>query len=641
MLLYNCFRANCGFKGGRRILGLNKKESLPPFNLRRLDRLDEKNLRKKTFNLPDVVEEPLSQEQLNFFYRRRISPETLRRCNIFATRGKEGKGIYLSVLKNQVSEAICFPYYFDGKMVNIKYRASPKAFWQTPAARKVVFGYDDALADLKRQGQMQKAWKSNANTKHFPYQRQLIIVEGEMDKLALNEAGYWNVVSVPDGAPSSIRDGPIYSYRDRKFDYLLACKNLFSWAEEVVLATDMDGPGQALREELARRLGRSRCKLVVFPAQGANIQQINKGALATLKHMQKDLKRATVKKQVDDAYKLMRLFQTMNERFEGGFRKDANDVLVMDGPKVLQECIAAAEDLPISSLDPFRDYTQGLQHIFDNNIRCDLKYSSGWRNLDHFYKVAPGEVTIVTGIPNSGKSEWLDALLLNLAKNYSWNFAIYSLEKKVIDHARHLVEKHIGKPLLENFYVNGHTRMSSRETEEAVNFIDRHFYLIRDGKKLPKIDWVVEKAELALFRYGINGLVIDPYNDVDTGKPTTIYETEYVNRMLFLIKRFAQFNNIHVWFVAHPRILRDYKNQAPTLYDIAGSVNTIDIHRPFRNEANDLAKKLVLIKVGNVRNNIEGQIGQTLLQCNSVNGSYLVPEKFILLKYLKKLGGSM
>merc|ERR1711959_62130 len=154
---------------------------------------------------------------------------------------------------------------------------------------------------------------------------------------------------------------------------------------------------------------------------------------------------------------------------------------------------------------------------------------------------------------------------------------------------------------------------------EAFNFIDRHFYLIRDEEKLPKIDWVIEKAELALFRCGIKGLVIDPYNDLNTERPHNVYETEYVNKMLSLIKRFALFNNIHVWFVAHPRILRDYKNHAQTVYDISGLAhfanktdNVITIHRPFRNEADEMAKKLVLVQVQKVRSKVARQIGRTL-----------------------------
>ena len=44
--------------------------------------------------------------------------------------------------------------------------------------------------------------------------------------------------------------------------------------------------------------------------------------------------------------------------------------------------------------------------------------------------MVPGELTIVTGVPNSGKSEWIDALLINLALREQWTFAMCSMENK-------------------------------------------------------------------------------------------------------------------------------------------------------------------------------------------------------------------
>ena len=48
-----------------------------------------------------------------------------------------------------------------------------------PRAEKVLFGLDDCAGATE-----------------------IIVVEGEMDKLALEEAGFRHVVSVPDGAPA-------------------------------------------------------------------------------------------------------------------------------------------------------------------------------------------------------------------------------------------------------------------------------------------------------------------------------------------------------------------------------------------------------------------------------------------------------
>lgn len=88
--------------------------------------------------------------------------------------------------------------------------------------------------------------------------------------------------------------------------------------------------------------------------------------------------------------------------------------------------------------------------------------------MDQIYKVVPGELTIVTGVPNSGKSEWIDALLVNLAVQNGWTFALCSMEKSVRHHARQLLEKYVGKPFFDKAIYSkdkGLRRMSAEELE--------------------------------------------------------------------------------------------------------------------------------------------------------------------------------
>ena len=77
-------------------------------------------------------------------------------------------------------------------------------------------------------------------------------------------------------------------------------------------------------------------------------------------------------------------------------------------------------------------------------------------------------------------------------------------------------------------------------------------------------------------RFGIRGLVIDPYNELDHQRPSSMNETEYVSQMLTHMKRFAQHHDVHVWFVAHPRQMREWKGDPPNLYDISGSAHFIN-----------------------------------------------------------------
>ena len=76
--------------------------------------------------------------------------------------------------------------------------------------------------------------------------------------------------------------------------------------------------------------------------------------------------------------------------------------------------------------------------------------------------------------------------------------------------------------------------------------------------------------------FGIRGLVIDPYNELDHQRPPGVSETEYVSQMLTKIKRFAQHYDAHVWFVAHPKQLQQWRGDAPNLYDISGSAHFVN-----------------------------------------------------------------
>lgn len=95
---------------------------------------------------------------------------------------------------------------------------------QTPGTERILYGVDDV---------------KNA--------AEIIIVEGEMDKLALEEAGLHNVISVPDGAPRAVKEGELPPPEaDTKFQYLWNCRAVLDQAVRIVLATDSDAPGQVV-----------------------------------------------------------------------------------------------------------------------------------------------------------------------------------------------------------------------------------------------------------------------------------------------------------------------------------------------------------------------------------------------------------
>lgn len=122
-------------------------------------------------------------------------------------------------------------------------------------------------------------------------------------------------------------------------------------------------------------------------------------------------------------------------------------MLLLDGPETLRLLIDNPRPYPIRGLFGFDDFVDDIYRYYEAGDESGV--STGWASLDTLYRVVPGELTIVTGVPNSGKSEWLDALLVNLAHAQGWTFAMCSMEKSVRHHARQLLEKYVGRPFFD------------------------------------------------------------------------------------------------------------------------------------------------------------------------------------------------
>ena len=134
--------------------------------------------------------------------------------------------------------------------------------------------------------------------------------------------------------------------------------------------------------------------------------------------------------------------------------------------------------------------------------------------MDELFTVAPGQLTIVTGLPNSGKSEFLDQIMINLAQNNSWKFAVASFENPPAFHIAKLAEKITQRP----FFKGLNPRMDDDHLNEAFEFIDNHFVFLdsRDGA-VSTIDSLIERFKQSVMRLGVRGIIIDPYNMIFSG----------------------------------------------------------------------------------------------------------------------------
>ena len=454
----------------------------------------------------------------DFFNSRGISKNTYEAFNVFS----------------EDSTWIGFPYNgYDKKCDNIKYRSKDKKFRQTKNPKKSLYNY----------GNVRDA-------------EEVIFVEGEMDCLAVAEAGFLNVTTLPDGAPAEAK----YKEGDKRFEPL---KTHPLKADKIILFVDNDDAGKNLRAELLHRFGKDKCWRVRLP-DGC---------------------------------------------------KDANEVLLKHGALKLSQLIKSAPAYPVDGLYNAYAYANDVFDLYEGNF--DKPVEIGYESLDRIYKIMRGTFHVWTGIPNHGKSSFLDQCLIELAKKHKWKFALFSPEHSTKMHIRRLAMMYSGKSFDPN--ING--RMTQDDLTLAMNFINDHFYFIETKDHTPNIQRILETARGAIKKFGCDCLIIDPYNEVDASRRGSQREDEHIKNFISECKRFSKLLDVTTFVVAHPTKMPKQESGGyapPTAYDISGAAHwsnqadaVITIHRDFESDT----MRVITRKIR--EQGLYGQIGEAVFWYNS------------------------
>lgn len=387
------------------------------------------------------------------------------------------------------------------------------------------------------------------------------IVEGEMDLLALHECGVQAVLTPPNGAPSVETD-----IASAPLDYLEPALPVLEAARRVILAGDMDEPGRRFTEELARRIGREKCWRVEWP----------------------------------------------------GGHKDANDVLMHDGPDAVRRALDAAIPYPVDGVTGPLDYLdivrQGMS-VKQAGVACP-----DWPALSQLYRVSEGQLTVLVGVPSSGKSQFMNALMMQITQAQGWKFGVFSPEYWPLDRlTSDLIECYTGKS--NNHADTGH--MTPEEAEAAVRAIADRFHFI--SPETPTVDEILARARALVFREGIKGLVIDPWTEIDRGGWAGS-ATDWIETNLKRFRRFGRQYGVHVFILVHPTKIHPMRYEKDAdgstiepivgLYDAADSrhwANMADCFLSIRRHREN-PKKPVEVHVLKIRFRDNGRLGVALLE---------------------------
>lgn len=465
---------------------------------------------------------PMSAKALAWFKGRGISEATLLALKV--TEGMEWMP-----QKNGPANTVQFNYYKNRELVNTKFRTGDKCFKLCKDAELLPYNID-AIKGCK----------------------ECIITEGEMDALSFYECGRHDVVSVPNGANSNL------DYLD---DYI---EEYFDDKETIFIASDIDTKGVVLRDELIRRFGVERCRVLEY----------------------------------------------------GDGCKDANEHLQKYGRESLLQCLDNAPEIKVDGVFTVSDFEQSLDALFENGMQKGL--TVGHDNLDELISFETKRLCIVTGIPGNGKSEFIDELAERLNMRYGWRFAYFSPENAPLAyHASKLIEKFTGKRF-------DRQHLNYAEYRQVKEHLETNFYFISPSDNY-KIDNILDKAKYLVRRRGIKALVIDPYNRIEHEYERGQREDQYISLFLDKLMRFAQINDVMIILMAHPTKLSKNKDsvvEAPTLYDISGAAHFynktdfgIVVHR-------DRVNDTVEVHVQKVKFRHLGKVGTAYFKYNLNNGRY-------------------
>ena len=492
-----------------------------------------KGASEKEYTRPEpYVEQLLKSKATQWFEGRGISQKTLTDLRV-------GEGLEYMPQTGKKENTIQFNYIIGDQLINVKYRDGRKNFKLYKGAEKVFYninsivGYDDC-----------------------------IITEGEMDVLALHEAGITNAISVPNGA----------TLHHNNLDYLDNCIDYFEDKQKIILAVDTDEPGLALRKELVRRLGAEVCFLVDF----------------------KDC-------------------------------KDANEYLIKYGKEKLKETISRARAYPLENVTTFKDIEGDVTDFVKNGFKPGFQV--GLPNFDRIFSTYTGQFITVTGIPSSGKSDFVDQMVVGYNQNYNWKTAFASPENAPnYLHAHKLMRKVWGD-------MPRRDDIGGSKWNEVADHVNDNFFFI-DMEKYT-LESVLRKGAELVKRKGIKCLVIDPFNKVRDKNASSIDVNIYTMEYLTKIETFAKKYDVLVFIVAHPTKMyknSDGKIEEPNMYNIKGGGEWYDasyhgllVHRDY--EAKNTKVKVLKVKFQNLGENG----GECFFTWEPKSGSF-IPQEILELE---------
>lgn len=397
-----------------------------------------------------------------------------------------------------------------------------------------------------------------------------VVTEGENDTIAVIQSGHEWCVSVPDGAPDPRTRKPEEEAESReeaerreaqgKYAFVFNNRERIEKVQRWIIAVDNDPAGQLLAADVVSRLNPAKCRFVVYP--------------------------------------------------EGC--KDMNDVLHKHGARAVMQLLEDAKPYPLDGIFELNDYPD-----LPPNKPC----TTGWHTMDRHMGLFPGCLYGITGVPSHGKTTWTTNLMKNMSEAERWRHLIFTPEMPIKPYFRDKLRCQVADMSLERLLSD------PQKLREVDAFINEYFKFIdRDRRNLEPIsvETIIDRARQAVIRFGINNLLVDPFNQIDHQRAHGQSGPDYIAYCLRSFKQLAVEQNIAVGIIAHPTkgVGDGGTIRVPTLYDIDGAAhwyNMLDLGIVVaRGEENGLT----MVRVAKVRYEDTGERGDVYFKYNRDSRSF-------------------
>ena len=259
-----------------------------------------------------------------------------------------------------------------------------------------------------------------------------------------------------------------------------------------------------------------------------------------------------------------------------GNRKDISDVYAAFGANEVRRIIQEAEDVAAQDIYDLHQHEPDILEVMMGNYDKGYDVGMGMLTDRIFHPTSDGGLIILTGIPNSGKTDFLNCMMAHLMFQRQKRVAFFSFEKPVkAKHVREIARVALGVEDTASMDQTMEERDAREVNSKVISYLTQHMVDFDTKTRLPDSDYIIAMAERDMRKHGLDFLVIDPYVFIDmTEGGSRATETEKVRLMLTKLQAWSRARRVWTIVVAHPRIqYKDGHESFPPLdiYSIAGS----------------------------------------------------------------------